>query len=185
MMKKKHVIFRTAASVEDARKLLRAQTLAGPSSADNLPALMKDTLSRDKTPFRGEVEGNRFRLTRRVRGRRVRIQLDGTLEAKPDGSTEIHAAMSPPPLLMLSLLAGLMTLLIMSGGLALAGGPQWLLLLLAGLPIAGISSKLYDAETSRTFSALRDAIPAQPMAPVVPVSSGAEVTRLDPPTQVK
>ncbi|MDP1827432.1 MAG: hypothetical protein Q8L48_29450 [Archangium sp.] len=184
-MKKKHVVFRTTASVDEARRLLQAQTLSGSPNADNFAALMKDTLSRDRTPFRGEVEDNRFKVTRRVRGRRVRIQLDGTLEAKPDGSTEIRAAMSPPPTLVLSLIAGLMTLLIMSGGLALSGGPQWLLLLLAGLPIAGIASKLYDAETSRTFSALRDAIPAQPMAPVAPISASEEAPSVQSQVQLK
>ena len=171
MLKKKHVIFRTTASVDQARRLLQSQTVAGSPSADNLPALMKDTLSADQTPFRGEIDGTRFKLTRRVRGRRVRIDVEGSLEGKPDGGTELRASMSPPPLLLASVVAGLLTILIMSGGLALSAGPAWLALLLAAVPVLGLSSKLYEAETSRTFSALRDAVPEHPPAAIEPIAS--------------
>lgn len=184
MLGKKHVVFRTRASVDEASRLLKAQTVAGSPSADNLVSHLKDTLSADQTPFRGEVLGDRFKLTRRVRGKRVRIEVEGSLEGKADGSTELKAAMSPPPLLKASLVAALVTVLIMSGGLALSAGPTWLLLLLAALPVLGISSRLYEAETSRTFSALRDAVPENPIPALAPVSAPEAAQPVDTATRL-
>lgn len=183
MLGKKHVVFRTRAPVDEASRLLRSQTIAGSPSADNLISHLKDTLSADQTPFRGEVAGNRFKLTRRVRGKRVRIEVEGSLEEKPDGSTELKAAMAPPPLLKASLVAALVTVMIMSGGLALSAGPAWLLLLLAALPVLGVSSRLYELETSRTFSALRDAVPENPMPALAPVSAPEAAQPVEAATQ--
>ncbi|MCC6337161.1 MAG: hypothetical protein IT380_24605, partial [Myxococcales bacterium] len=105
-MRKRHVVFRTSADVERAQALLRAQTAQGPADADSVVGALKDPLRTDSLPFRGEVAGGRFKLTRRVRGRRVRVQLEGRLEAMPDGSTEIHASMAPPPALTAGLYGG-------------------------------------------------------------------------------
>ena len=45
MLDKKHVLFRTTASVDQARRLLQTQTVDGSPSPDNLPAVLKDTLT--------------------------------------------------------------------------------------------------------------------------------------------
>ncbi|MEW5740839.1 MAG: hypothetical protein AB1938_18110 [Myxococcota bacterium] len=169
-MKKRHVIFRTTADVERTQALLRGQTAEGPAGADSLVGVLSDTVRTDPRPFRGEVEGGRFKLTRRVRGRRVRVQLEGRLEGKPDGTTEIHASMAPPRTLTLGLYggtaAGLLVALVLAAGGALAPAA-----FLAAALVLGVflGQRLFDREASSSFRALRDAVPenAGALAPVV------------------
>ncbi len=64
----------------------------------------------------------------------------------------------------------------MSGGIAALGGQLWLplLLLVMQVPVVALSSRLYERETSATFSALRDAVPEHVPAAVAPVTGEAE-----------
>lgn len=175
MFRKKHVLFHTDASIDQAQRLLAEKTAAGSPNANDFVGMMKDTLGKHETPFRGVVEGSSFRVTRRVRGRRVRIACKGTLAPKPGGGTEIRATMEPPTVLLVSLIGGLLALLGV-GGVALSQG-SWapLLALLASVvPVLWLSSTLYERETSKTFSALRDAVPAHVPQPIAPITAAQE-----------
>jgi hypothetical protein len=178
VLKKKHIVLHTDAEVDQAQGLLEAQTVKGSAMPDHPLETMKDTFALDKKPFRGEVGAGAFKLTRRRRGRNVRIALEGTLEPKKSGGTEIKASMSAPPTLVASLFVALVMALIAGGGAAAGALPPWapLLMLLAGGAGVGLASRMYERETSRTFSALRDAIPAHPPQAVAPISDAEAET---------
>lgn len=172
MFKKKHFVFHTTADPLDAERLLVGQTVKASPMPDHPIESMKDTFALDKKPFRGEVGGGSFQLTRRRRGRNVRIAVEGRLEPKQSGGTEIKASMSAPKSLWAGLAAGVAALGIIAGGAALGDLPAWVPLLFLGAEGAAMffANRLYERETSQTFSALRDAIPAQAPEAVAPVS---------------
>lgn len=172
MFKKKHVLFHTDAEVDQAHGMLEAQTVKASPMPDHPLESMKDTFSLDKRPFRGEVGAGSFKLTRRRRGRNLRILVEGTLEPKAAGGTEIKATMSAPKTLIAGLFAGMAAVGIIGGGVALSDIPIFApLLMLFGEGLAiGVGSWMYERETSRAFSALRDAIPAHPPQAVAPIS---------------
>lgn len=179
MFKKRHVLLRTTASVERASALLRAKTAEGPSGADHVVGVVTDTFRTDARPFRGEVGGGRFRLTRRVRGRRMRVQLEGTLLPKDDGSTEVRATMAPPATALVGLVGGSAASLVVAATLALQGGPA---ALPAGLSAALVGAffltqRLFEREVSATFRELRDAVPEHvgALEPVAEIERPAEV----------
>ena len=176
MLKKKHVVLHTDADLAQAQGMLESQTVRASSMPDHPVETLKDTFSVDQRPFRGEVGAGAFKLTRRRRGRNVRIQLQGTLEPNATGGTDIKASMSAPRTLLAGLIAGMAAVGIIGGGVALGDMPMWAgLFMLAGEGLAlTLASKLYKRETSRTFSALRDAIPARAPQAVAPVSEPAE-----------
>lgn len=170
MLKRRHVIFRTTADATRARALLRAQVKPGRAGAGDVVGALQDTLRTDDAPFRGEVDGAGFGLTRRVRGRRVLVQLEGTLVEKPDGTTEVRASMAPPATLTAGLYGGTLAGVVVALVMALTGGPAVVPAALALALVAGvvIGGRLYEREVSQTFRALRDAIPenAGALAPV-------------------
>lgn len=161
MLKKRHVLLRTTADVERAAALLRAKTVDGPPGADNVVGITRDTFRTDSRPFRGVVEGGRFRLTRRVRGRRLRVQLEGTLLPKDDGTTEVRASMAPPATTLIGLVGGSAASLLVTLTIALQDGPALLpAALSAGLVGAFfLTQRLFEREVSATFRELRDAVP--------------------------
>jgi hypothetical protein len=161
MLKKRHVLLRTTADVERASALLRAKTVDGPPGADNVVGITRDTFRTDSRPFRGVVEGGRFRLTRRVRGRRLRVQLEGTLLPKDDGTTEVRASMAPPATTLIGLVGGSAASLLVTLTIVLQDGPALLpAALSAGLVGAFfLTQRLFEREVSATFRELRDAVP--------------------------
>lgn len=172
MFKKKHVVFHTTAEPLEAERLLAAQTVKASPMPDHPIESMKDTFALDQKPFRGEVGGGSFKLTRRRRGRNVRIAVEGRLEPKQSGGTEIKASMSAPKTLWAGLVGGVMGLAIVAGGAALGDLPAWLPVLFLGAEGAAmfLANRLYERETSKTFSALRDSIPAHAPEAVAPVA---------------
>jgi len=168
-LKRRHILFRTRADAARAKALLEAQTVKGPASADSPLGALQDTVRKDAAPFRGEVRGAHFKLTRRVRGRRMRVQLEGTLEEKPDGTTEVRASMAPPPAMLAGLYggtaAGLLVALTMALSGGLVAGPAALVAVLVLAHV--LNARLFDREVSQTFRALREAIPEDPGAPVL------------------
>ncbi len=150
MMNDRNVLLHTSAEVDEVVRLLARQT--------------------DAEHFRGEVVGPTFKLIRRVRGRRPRIAVTGTVRPRAGGGSEIHATLSAPPVLWLVTVVGLLALTAVTVGLALAGKPVLpaLLALVAAVPVTFLNKRLYDAEASATFQALRQAVPldAGAQAPV-------------------
>lgn len=176
MFKKKSVLFHTEASIDQAHGLLEARTVKGSPMPDHPIESLKDTLRLDEKPFRGEIGPAEFKLTRRRRGRNVRIRLEGQLRPKPDGGTEIHATMSPPKTLWAGVVGGLTGVAIVAAGALFGDLPVWVpaALALANIPALALAARMYESETSRTFSALRDAIPARVPQAVAPVSAPGE-----------
>lgn len=177
MLKRRHILFRTRADAARAKALLEAKTVKGPASAGSPVGALQDTLRTDAAPFRGEVSGAQFKLTRRVRGRRVRVQLEGTLEQKPDGTTEVRASMAPPLAMQLGLYGGSAAGLVVALTMALSGGLVAVPAALVAVLVAAVflNAKLFDREVSQTFRALREAIPEDPglLTPVVAVADEA------------
>lgn len=184
MFKKRHLLLRTTADVERASALLRARTAQGPSSADNVAGVFADTFRTDGRPFRGSVEAGRFRLTRRVRGRRLRVQLEGELRPKEDGSTEIRASMAMPTSAVVGLVGGSAASLVVALTLALQDGPAVLpaALSLALVTAYFLTQRLFDREASASFRELRDAIPehAGALEPVAEVAAPADGVSASP-----
>lgn len=177
MLKKKHVVLHTSADVDQAHGLLERQTVKGSAMPDHPLEVLKDTVRLDDKPFRGEIGATDFKLTRRRRGdKTLRVKLEGKLKPKPQGGTEIHATMSAPKTLIAGLVAGLAAVGIIGSGVAMGDMPLWAgAFFLGGEALAlGLASWMYERETSRTFSALRDAIPENPPQAVAPVSSVEE-----------
>ena len=177
MLKKKHLILHTTASVDEAERLLQEQTVKGSPFPDHPLEVMKDTVRMDDKPFRGEIGGGGFKLTRRRRGDKTpRVQLEGRLNPKEKGGTEIKAAISASPMWIAGLIGGLVGVGIVGGGAALGELPVWVpaLMVAAQGAAVAISSKLFQREASRTFSALRDAIPESAPQAVAAVSAPVE-----------
>lgn len=175
-LKRRHILFRTRADAARAKALLEAKTVKGPASAGSPVGALQDTLRTDATPFRGEVSGANFKLTRRVRGRRVRVQLEGTLKEKPDGTTEVRASMAPPLAMQVGLYGGTAAGLAIALTMALSGGlvagPAVLVVVLALAHL--LNARLFDREVSQTFRALREAIPEDGGALLTPVVAVAD-----------
>jgi hypothetical protein len=171
--KKKSVLFHTEASIDQAHGLLESKTLKASAMPDHPVETLKDTVRLDGKPFRGEIGATDFKLTRRRRGRQVRVAVEGKLKAKEQGGTEIQATMSAPKTLVAGLVGGVLGLGVIAAGALLGDLPGWVPLLMLGaeIPAVAIAARLYERETSATFSALRDAIPEHPPQAVAPISN--------------
>jgi hypothetical protein len=137
--------------------------------------IMKDSFSFDGRPFRGVVEGGRFTLTRRVRGRRVRVQLEGELRPMEQGGTEVRASIAAPLSLRAGFLGGSTAMLAMATVGGVQSGHPWLGLAVApAIAFAGwLGNRLFTREQFQTFRALRESLPEEPVARLEPVSVAA------------
>lgn len=186
MFKTRHLLFRTKAEPAEAQGLLEAKTAPGAPSADDMVGMLKDTVTTDARPFRGRVEGPRFTLTRRVRGRRVRAQLEGELRPLETGGTEVRASIAAPWSLRAGFLGGSLATLTVATVAGVQGGQPWLGLAIApALALAGwLGDRLFSREQSETFRALRDALPAEP-APVPTAVSELEPGQVAEPQRAR
>src|SRR5687767_11645802 len=122
MFKKKQVVLHTSAEIDKVVDLLARKTAPGSPSPGHPVEMLKDSVRADDKPFRGVIDAGSFQLTRRVRGRKARVGVTGTLKPKPGGGTEIHATMAPPQAMVVAVYGGFVAMLVTAIGGSVAMG---------------------------------------------------------------